>query len=184
MTRLVGISGSLRKNSLNSALLRSAVPLVPDGTTLLLASIGAVPLYNADLDVDGGPAAVQDLRQQVGDADGLLIATPEYNYGIPGVLKNAIDWLSRPAFKSVLAGKPVAIIGASPSVVGTARAQAQLKQVLLGTLSELFPYPEVVVGKAYERIRDGQLTDDETRELLRTMLGRYIDWNRTLVGSL
>ena len=123
---------------------------------------------------------MQALKAQIGNADGLLFVTPEYNFSIPGVLKNAIDWASRPGFRSVLAHKPVAIIGASPGTVGTARAQGHLKQVLLGTLSEVFPYPEVLVSKAHERIQNGQLADEPTREVLRKMLEAYVSWIRRI----
>ncbi|MGB5191970.1 MAG: NADPH-dependent FMN reductase [Polyangiales bacterium] len=180
MTQLLGISGSLRKSSLNTALLRSIGELMPKGATLSIASIEAIPLYNGDLDIEGGPPSVQALKAQIGNADGLLFATPEYNFSIPGVLKNAIDWASRPGFRSVLAHKPVAIIGASPGTVGTARAQGHLKQVLLGTLSEVFPYPEVLVSKAHERIQNGQLADEPTREVLRKMLEAYVSWIRRI----
>jgi chromate reductase len=176
MTDIVAISGSLRRESFNTALLHAMVELAPEGTTLSIASIGDIPFYNADLDIDGGPASVRALKHRIDEADGLLIATPEYNYGIPGVLKNAIDWVSRPGFRSVLAGKPVAIVGASPGMVGTARAQGQLKQVLLGTISEVFPYPEVLVSKAKDRFRDGKLEDEATRELLAQMLRKYVSW--------
>ena len=176
MTRLIGISGSLRAGSLNTALLRSVAELMPEGAKLDIAAIDDIPLYNGDLDVDGGPPGVRSLKQRIGDADGLLLSTPEYNFGVPGVLKNAIDWVSRPGFKSVLAHKPVAIIGAAPGIVGTARAQGQLKQVLLGTLSEVFPYPEVLVGKAHERIVDGKLQDEQTRKVLEQMLAGYVAW--------
>jgi len=178
MIELLGISGSLRKGSLNSALLRAAADLVPDGVSLTIADIGDVPLYNADLDTDDGPTAVARLKRQIDEADGLLLATPEYNYGVSGVLKNAIDWASRPAYRSVLAGKPVAIIGAAAGGTGTARAQGQLKQVLLGTLSEVFPYPEVLVGTAHQRFDDGTLSDDDTRSALEKMLERYAEWIR------
>ena len=176
MTGLIGISGSLRAGSWNSALLRAAQELVPAGSTLDIAAVDEVPLYNGDLDVDGGPPAVQALKRRIADADGLVLATPEYNFGIPGVLKNAIDWASRPGFKSVLAHKPVAIVGAAPGVVGTARAQGQLKQVMLGTLCEVFPYPEVLVGRAQERFRDGRLEDEQTRTILTEMLEAYVAW--------
>ena len=182
MTHLIGISGSLRTGSFNTALLQSAGQLLPQGATLTVASIDDIPLYDGDLDVEGGPPAVQALKARIGEADGLLLATPEYNFGIPGVLKNAIDWVSRPGFKSVLAYKPVAIIGAAPGIVGTARAQGQLKQVLLGTLSEVFPYPEILVGKAGERIVDGKLADPQTRDLLEKMLAAYVDWIRRRAG--
>jgi chromate reductase len=176
MTSIIGISGSLRKGSFNTALLGAMTSLVPEGTTLSVAAIDAIPLYNADFDVDGGPESVRALKRRIEEADALLLATPEYNYGIPGVLKNAIDWVSRPGYQSVLAAKPVAIVGAAPGIVGTARAQGQLKQVLLGTISRVFPYPEVLVSKAHERIRDGKLEDEATRELLRRMLADYVTW--------
>jgi chromate reductase len=176
MTELIGISGSLRKNSFNTALLTSASELVPEGTTLRVASLASIPLYNGDLDIDGGPEPIRALKEQIDAADGLVFATPEYNYGIPGVLKNAIDWVSRPAFRSVLLGKPVAILGAAPGAVGTARAQAQLRQVLAGTLSEVFPHPEFLLAKAHERIQEGTLIDEGSRVLLREMLERYVSW--------
>ncbi len=178
MIDLVGISGSLREDSLNTALLRAAAELVPDEATLAIASIGEVPLYNADLDVDGGPQPVRQLKEWIEAADGLLIATPEYNYSVPGVLKNAIDWISRPAYRSVLVGKPVAIVGAAPGIVGTARAQAELRNVLYGTLAEVFPHPEVLLGQAHERFVDGRLEDDTTRKILGQMLERYVAWIR------
>lgn len=176
MIDLIGISGSLRRDSLNTALLEATAELVPDVATLTPVSIADIPLYNADLDVDGGPEVVRELKARVETADGLLIATPEYNYSVPGVLKNAIDWISRPAFESVLVGKPVAIIGAAPGAVGTARAQAELRNVLYGTLAEVFPHPEVLVGRARQRFADGRLTDATTRKLLGEMLERYVAW--------
>jgi chromate reductase len=176
MTTIVAISGSLRRGSFNTALLRATEQLAPQNTEMRIVSLENIPLYNADLDVDGGPVVVRELKRQIDDSDGLLIATPEYNYGIPGVLKNAIDWASRPGFKSVLAGKPVAILGAAPGMVGTARAQAQLKQVLLSTLSEVFPYPEVLVARAHERFEGGELRDEDTRKIVREMLERYVAW--------
>lgn len=176
MTDIVGISGSLRKGSYNTALLRAAAELVPAGTTLTIASLRDIPLYDADLDVEGGPPPVQELKRAVAECDGLLLATPEYNYGVSGVLKNAIDWVSRPAYKSVLAGKPVALIGASPGATGTARAHGQLKQVMLGTLSEVFPHPEVLVGGAKGRFSDGELTDEGTRKILSGMLEAFVAW--------
>ena len=109
----------------------------------------------------------------------MLIATPEYNFGPPGPLKNAIDWASRPAYRSVFRDKPVGVIGASGSVVGTARAQGQLKQVLLGMASQVFPYPELLVGNAAQRFDErGQLTDDETRQRLTAYLRDFVAWVR------
>ena len=183
MTQLVGMSGSLREQSLNTALLRAAAELAPAGTTLTVLSIAEIPLYNADLDVDGGPPSVRELKDRVQEASGLVIATPEYNYGIPGVLKNAIDWISRPAFKSVLVGKPLAIMGASPGAVGTARAQAQLRNVLFGTLAQVFPHPEVLVGQGYQRFEDGTLKDEGTRKVIAQMLERYVAWIQARPGA-
>lgn len=174
MTNLVGISGSLRKGSLNTMLLEAMKELLPNDTKLTVRSIDEVPLYNGDLDVDGGPEAVRALKADIDAADGLIIATPEYNYGIPGVLKNAIDWVSRPAFKSVLVGKPVAIVGAAPGVVGTARAQAELRNVIFGTLAEVFPHPEILVGQAKQRLDAGKLTDETSRRLVAGFLTAYV----------
>jgi chromate reductase len=157
-------------------LLKAAVELVPEGTTLSVLSIADVPLYNADLDVEGGPPPVVALKREIEAADGLVIATPEYNYGIPGVLKNVIDWASRPAYKSVLVGKPMAVLGASPGAVGTARAQTQVRQALYATLAEVFPHPEVLVARARERIENGQLVDEATRRIVIEMLDRYVRW--------
>ena len=174
MIDLVGISGSLREASVNTALLRAAAELAPNGAALEVLSIADVPLYNGDLDVDGGPERVRALKARIDTADGVVIATPEYNYGIPGVLKNAIDWVSRPAFKSVLVGKPVAIMGASPGPAGTARAQPELRNVLFGTLAEVFPQREVLVGQSGQRFRDGELVDEVTRKLVADMLERFV----------
>lgn len=174
MINLLGISGSLRADSFNTRLLHAMQELLPEGANLTVRSIADVPLYNGDLDVEGGPEGVRALKADISAADGLVIATPEYNYGVPGVLKNAIDWVSRPAFESVLAGKPVAIVGAAPGVVGTARAQAELRNMLFGTLADVFPHPEVLVGQVHQRMADGQLTDETSRKLIAAMLERYV----------
>ena len=174
---LLGFAGSLREGSLNRAALLAAVDLAPEGTTIETLGLETIPLYNGDLDVDGGPEPVRTFKERIAQADGLLIVTPEYNYSIPGVLKNALDWASRPAYKSVLAHKPVAFFGASMSPLGTARAQSQLKHVLLGTLSEVFPYPEVLVGAAHKKFDEsGKLTDAATGEHIAKLLGAYSDW--------
>ncbi|MCA9719783.1 MAG: NAD(P)H-dependent oxidoreductase [Myxococcales bacterium] len=175
--KILAIPGSLRARSLNRAALVAMHALAPDNLSLEIYPLDDVPLYNGDLDLDGGPAPVRAFKEAIAAADGLLIATPEYNYGVPGVLKNALDWASRPAYRSPLAHKPVALLGAAASVVGSARAQGQLKQVLLGMLSEVFPYPEVVIGGAHQRFDgDLRLTDEATREHLGTMLRAYGEW--------
>ena len=124
----LGISGSLRKQSYNTAALRACAQLLPEGVTMELADISGIPLYNEEIREQGLPAAVQQLREKIAAADALVIATPEYNHGIPGVLKNAIDWLSR-GKDSPLKGKPLAIMGASSGKVGTARAQMQMREM-------------------------------------------------------
>jgi chromate reductase len=174
---MVAISGSLRRQSLNTALVRAVQEMVPEGSTLDLLEIGALPLYNADLDTEQPPAAVIAFKQRISAADAVLIATPEYNYGIPGPLKNAMDWASRPAYKAPFTQKPVAIMGASPGGGGTVRAQGQLKQVLLGMLSQVFPYPEMALTVAGERFdAEGRLTDARTREHLVAMLQQFMQW--------
>ena len=175
--RLLGFAGSLRKGSLNRSALRAATELAPQGTTIETYDLDDIPLYNGDLDVDGGPPPVRDFKERITKVDGLLIVTPEYNYSIPGVLKNALDWASRPAYESPLAHKPVAFFGASMSPIGTARAQSQLKHVLLGTLSEVFPYPEVLVGAAHKKFDEsGIVTDPTTGQFIGKLLGAYSDW--------
>ena len=138
MPALLGISGSLRQGSLNTALLREAVTLMPTGSTLELATLHGIPLYDGDLETrEGIPEAVQAMKQRIKACDGVLLATPEYNNGIPGVMKNAIDWLSRPADENpnVFGGRPFAVIGASPGGFGTILAQNAWLPVLrtLGT---------------------------------------------------
>lgn len=172
---LLAIPGSLRAGSLNRRVLLVVKKLASEGVNIDFASLDDIPLYNADITPD--PESVISLKKRVEESAGLLIATPEYNYGIPGVLKNAIDWLSRPAYQSVLAHKPVAILGASPGAVGTARAQGQLKQVLLGTVSALFPFPEVAIGQASEKLgEDGSVSDQRTEKQLRRFIESYAVW--------
>lgn len=144
MTHWIAFSGSLRAGSRNTALLRHLAGLAP--VRLELADYATVPLYNHDLFEAGLPEPVARLAERVAAARAVVIATPEYNYGIPGPLKNVLDWLSRPAYRSVFAGKPVAVLGTASSPVGTARAQAQLKQVLLGMAAHVLPAPELTLG--------------------------------------
>jgi chromate reductase len=169
---LLAISGSLRAGSFNSALLRAAADIAPPRTKISIYDrLGDLPPYNADMDREPAPEAVADLRRRIADADGLLIATPEYNYSIPGVLKNAIDWASRPVATNVLRHKPVAQMGAAPGNFGTVRAQLALRQVWLWTESRAVVKPEVHVFRAAERFNErGHLTDPTTRELVKQLL--------------
>ena len=175
--RVVGFAGSLRKASFNRALLRAAVESAPEGMTIETLEIRGIPVYDADLEAEGDPAPVAEFKRAVGAADGLLIATPEYNYGVPGVTKNVIDWASRPPRKSVLDGKPVAVMGATPGTWGTARGQAQLRQAFTFTNSYAMQQPEILVARAREKFDDeGRLVDDTTREYLGKFLAAFADW--------
>jgi NAD(P)H-dependent FMN reductase len=173
MATILGISGSLRAGSFNTALLRAAAELAPPGVIVEQATLHGIPLYDGDVETrDGIPAAVEALKARVRAADGLLLCTPEYNNGIPGPFKNAIDWLSRPPadIKSVFGGRPVAVIGASPGGFGTTLAQAAWLPVLrtLGTC----PYfgAKLMLARAGGAFTDGRLTDETQRERLRAYL--------------
>lgn len=168
--KVLGISGSLRSGSLNSAALRAACELAPPDMEITIADISAIPLYNDDERVRGYPASVARLREQVRAADAILFATPEYNYSIPGVLKNAIDWVSRPP-EQPFAGKPAAIMGVSPGAIGTARAQYHLRQIGVFLDLRFLNKPEVMIGNSGDRFNaDGQLTDVATREHVQKLL--------------
>jgi len=177
MTKLVGISGSLRKGSYNTALLRAAASLLPAGTTLSIETLHGVPLYNGDVETSEGiPARAAELKAAVAAADGLLLATPEYNNSIPGVFKNAIDWMSRPPadIKTVFGGKPVALVGATIGGWGTVLAQ----EAWLGVLRTLGTRPwfggKVLVSRAQDAFdAEGQLKDETTREHLRKYLAGF-----------
>lgn len=177
--RILGISGSLRQGSTNSALLNAAGPLVDQQDAELIRASIRLPLYDADLTDTAALALVDEFKRAVNSADAVLIATPEYNFGPSGVLKNAIDWASRPAYRSVFRDKPVGVIGASGSAVGTARAQGQLKQILLGMASQVFPYPELVVSNAAQRFdSQGKLSDAEVQQRLESFVRDFVAWAR------
>ena len=181
--KLLGISGSLRKGSLNTGLLEAAGGVLPAGVEMTIVGCGDIPLYNKDLDTADKPEAVLLLLQAVRQVDGIMIATPEYNYSFSGVLKNAIDWASRPAYKSVLAGRPVAILSASPSQIGGARAQAHLRQVLSATLSPVVPAPAFVVSSAQNKFDgNGTLIDEDTKRQLAGYIGEFVAWVNRLTG--
>jgi chromate reductase len=159
--KILAMSGSLRTGSYNTLLLEAARQYFPAGTEYQLQSID-VPLYNEELDGENKPATIVAIKAAIAAADGILIATPEYNYGIPGGLKNALDWISRPAFKSPIVNKPVAIMSAAKSPTGGARAQGQVKQVLAGMLADIYSAPEFLVPLAQNVFSTGgELTDAE-----------------------
>ena len=177
----LGIAGSLRRSSYNRGLIRAAIEVAPEGTRMTVFELADIPMFNADVEVDGDPTAVTDLKRAIATADALVIATPEFNHCVPGVLKNAIDWASRPARQSALTGKPVAILGASTGRGATARAQAHLRDGLAYTNGLVLPLPEVLVGLAREKFdEDGNLTDAETRQEVRDLLVSLAAWTRRL----
>ena len=170
--RILGISGSLRERSFNRALLRAATELAPPGVELVEFDLSPIPLYDGDVEASGAPEAVEELRAAVREADGLLLATPEYNRGTSGVLKNAIDWLSRPALVSVLRWKPAAVVGATTGRGGTRRAQEQVREALLFPGAVVVEGPEVAVALARDMFAEegGQLVDEATRMALAGLL--------------
>lgn len=171
---ILGIAGSLRKGSFNRAALRAAQKLVPENSALEIFEIDGIPGFNQD-DERNPPARVPELKSRVRAADAVLFVTPEYNYSIPGVLKNAIDWASRPYGDSVWNGKPVAVMGASIGALGSARAQYHLRQCFI--FLDMYPVnqPEVMIGNASERFDErGNLTDEKTRALISQLLRNLV----------
>ncbi|MDB6087995.1 MAG: NADPH-dependent reductase [Gammaproteobacteria bacterium] len=166
MARILGICGSLRKGSYNALLLRAYVDSAPPDTVIESANIHEIPPYNEDVRQVGFPAAVGRLRDQIQSADALLIVTPEYNYSIPGVLKNAIDWASRPPYQP-FNEKPIAITGASPSMLGSGRAQYDLRRCFVYLNAFVLNQPEVMLAKAHERFdKHGKLTHQGSQKLI------------------
>ena len=188
---ILGLSGSLRRDSYNTALIRAAVELAPRGSVVEPATLEGIPLFNEDEERAGVPAAVLALASRVTAADALLVGTPEYNYSIPGVLKNALDWMSRKSVADALgkhagvfAGKPVAIIGASPGAAGTVRSQLHLRQVFV--YLDLHPLyrPELMVGAAHEKFDDeGTLIDQASRDRLARVLAELAEAALRLRGE-
>ncbi len=174
--RILGICGSLRDKSRNRQLLAAAIELAPPALEFSLAEIGTIPLYNGDVEAGGFPAPVTAFHNAIEAADGLLIATPEYNHSIPGVLKNALDWASR-GRQLITKGKPVGVIGASNGPIGTARCQAHLRLVLYTLRTLVMPHGEVLVGMCNDRFDDqGRLTDEKSREILAGYLEAFAEW--------
>jgi chromate reductase len=178
--QVVAIAGSLRAASYNRGLLRAAQDVAPAEMTITIHDLTPIPFYNADVEARGDPQPVAALKAAVREADALLIAVAEYNYGMSGVLKNTIDWLSRPPDQTVLHGKPAALMGASPGMAGTARAQLQLRQTFVYTQTWVMPPPpEILVAYAQDKFdARGQLTDDDTRARLRALLEALVIWTR------
>jgi len=179
---ILGICGSLRAASLNRGLLRAAIELAPpDMSITTYDDLALIPPYNGDHDGDQIPAVVSALNTAIQAADGILFVTPEYNYSVPGQLKNAIDWASRGGVQSPLRGKACAVMGTSPGVSGTMRMQHHLRQILVFTDSPVLTQPEVILPKAAERFDTNQnLTDASTRDLVARHLVAFSKWVRAL----
>jgi chromate reductase, NAD(P)H dehydrogenase (quinone) len=181
--RILGIAGSLRQGSYNRAALEAAVELVPEGATIETFELEGIPGFNQD-EEQNPPAKVVELKSKVRESDAILFVTPEYNYSMPGVLKNAIDWASRPYGDSAWDSKPAAIMGASIGLFGSVRAQYHLRQSMV--FLNMFPInrPEVMIGNASKAFDEqGKLTDETSKKLIRELLQNLVDWTRKLKGS-
>lgn len=181
--RILGIAGSLRQASYNRSVLRAATELVPDGATLNIFELDGIPGFNQD-DDQNPPAKVAEFKRLIREADAILFVTPEYNYSIPGVLKNAIDWASRPYGDNAFDGKPAAIMGASVSSIATARAQYHLRQMMV--FLNMFPVnqPEVMIGNCGDKFDEqGNLTDETTKKHIRQQLESLVAWTRRIGQS-
>lgn len=174
--RVLGIAGSLRQGSYNRAALRAAQELAPQGMQIESFDIAPIPLYNEDVRQNGYPPPVEDFRARIKAADGLLIVTPEYNYSIPGVLKNAIDWASRPP-EQPFDGKPVGLMGASMGAMGSGRAQYHLRQCCVFLNALVMNRPEVMIPQAHNKFdASGALTDQPTRDFIAAHLAAFKAW--------
>src|SRR5215470_14937707 len=170
LVRILGIAGSLRRESYNRAALREATKLLPEDTALDTFELNGIPGFNQD-EEQNPPAKVVELKRRVGESDAVLIVTPEYNYSMPGILKNAIDWASRPYGDSAWDGKPVAIMGASAGLQGTSRAQYHLRQCFVFLNMYSLNRPEVMVAGASQKFdADGNLTDEKAKEMVGRLL--------------
>jgi chromate reductase len=179
-TSILGFAGSLRKGSFNHLTLRAAQNLLPENTSLDIFDINGLPGFNQD-DEATPPEKVVDLKQRIRNADAILFVTPEYNYSVPGVLKNAIDWASRPYGDSAWTGKPVAVMGASVGTTGTARAQYHLRQMFVFLNMYAVNHPEVMLANAHKHFDEqGNLTDEVAKKLIKQLLEELVRWTKQL----
>jgi chromate reductase len=183
--KIVGLAGSLRRASFHRGLIRAARELAPDDVTVEpYELLDEIPFFNQDVENLGNPAPVKRFKEMIGQADAVLIATPEYDYAIPGVLTNALDWALRPP--SPFRHKPVGIVGASPSNVGTARGQMVLRQILLHPPAYVMPDPPMLIPYALERFDEqtGNLVDERTRERMKRFLEALVEWTKRFKMNL
>ncbi|MBK9153890.1 MAG: NAD(P)H-dependent oxidoreductase [Chloracidobacterium sp.] len=174
--RILGISGSLRKGSYNTAALQAAAGLVPEDAEIEIFDISGLPNFDQDSEKDP-PAKVTELKRKIREADAVIFSSPEYNYSVPGFLKNAIDWASRPYGDSAWDGKPAAIMGASPGAIGTARMQYHLRQIMVFLNMHPLNKPEVMINNCTSKFNEqGELIDEKTKEFIADMLKKLVDW--------
>lgn len=172
MTALLGICGSMRAASLNRALLGAVGELLPAGATLTIWESIELPIFNSEL--PGEPMGVVELKAAIAAADGVVFAVPEYNYSIPGGLKNALDWVSRPPANSPMRGKPIGLVGAAAGMSGTIRAQTHMRQILVFSDSPCMSQPEVLIPRAQDRFEGGRLVDESTRALVARFADAFV----------
>lgn len=178
--KILAFAGSLRKGSYNKALVRAAVELAPENVKMEVFDLEGIPPYNQDLE-SNPPQRVAEFKEKIRNADALLIATPEYNYSVSGVLKNAIDWASRPKADTPLEGKPVAIMSASTGRLGGARAQYHLRQSFVFLNTHPINRPEVMLSSAQDNVdANGRLTNEQTRQLIRQLIEALVEWTKKL----
>jgi chromate reductase len=179
--RILGFAGSLRAGSYNKALLHAAADFIPEDVELETFDIDDIPAFNQDIEGDMMPAKVKEFKSKIRDADAILIATPEYNFSVPGVLKNAIDWASRPYGDNPFNEKPVAIMSASVGMLGGARAQYHLRQILVFLNMHPINTPEIIVTFAQDKFdASGKLVDENAKKFLKQLLQNLVDWTRQL----
>lgn len=183
---IAAICGSLRKDSFNKKTLKAIEQMAPKHWSIHQTNIAEIPLYNADIEKEGDPQSVVNFKNSILKADGVLIITPEYNTGIPGVLKNALDWASRPPKHSALIEKPFAVAGATPGNGGTVQSQAQVRQTLLAMKAYTMPGPKIEIRKIHEKINEttGQIEDERTLRYLERFLLTFEDWIRTFRSEI
>ncbi len=173
--KIAGICGSLRNNSYSGSLLAAMADLLPEGTEFNRVDIASVPHYNQDLDTANGPESVFASRALIAESDAVIITLPEFNHGMPGVLKNALDWLSRPAFTSCFTDKPVLFATIAPGPLGGVRAQAQMRETLSCMLCKMLPLPETAVTFAAQKFPEGKLVDEPTAKHLQMVVGSFLE---------
>ncbi|QHA93142.1 NADPH-dependent FMN reductase [Bacillus sp. N1-1] len=183
--RITVVCGSLREGSYNRKVLEAMERLAPTHWEFLQTNLSTIPHYNEDLEKESNPSSVNDFIKSIKQSDGVLIVTPEYNTGIPGVLKNALDWASRPPKNSELIQKPVAIAGATPGNGGTAQCQAQLQQTLTAMNAYIMPGPKIQIRRAHEKINEktGEFEDERTFRYMERFLLSFEDWIQTFKKS-